>query len=562
MNFFSVNGWFSSVSSVIFGTITSLTLTLPSYAAEKIHFVFDSLMISVPVSSLETYAKEGNLSKQLSQYFNLARANEEEIQAFREALSTPVDVDAIQLSRILNTEEGERILNYIGKVFNIRGGRNGKYIIRGALVQASFDAEGLTLINFLNQLATDVEIDLKKALTLAQQVEIIVKGTELFIDEVETLANREAQQEQNLDFSQLTDPRQPGYFKVKKQVLNLTDKKRNRDFYVEVYKPQTLPDKPIPVIVISHGLASRPEDFRKRAEHLASYGYVVAVPQHPGSDIKQAEDFLNGLSRQIFVRDEFINRPLDITYTIDELERRNERLFSGKLDLKNVGVFGHSFGGYTMFAIAGATPDFESLEQDCELDIGDLNTSLLLQCRALKLERKPYNFRDERVKAVFVINPVNSGIFSSKSLAKIDIPVFIGAGSYDPATPFIFEQVTSYPRLKVPHKYLQLQEGQAHVDFSQLDAGLSDMIETAIDLTLPSPKLLDGYTNSMMLAFFEVYIRNNREYKAFLSSNYGQYLSQGQRFKTHLITEKSSDSLSQSIQKFIRDNNIVVPEKR
>ncbi|MDJ0846414.1 alpha/beta hydrolase [Crocosphaera sp.] len=563
MKSFSSNSLFRPITSVIFGTLTSLTLTLPTYAAEKIYFVFDSLGVSIPVRDLETYAETGRLSQQLNRYFSLAGSSEEDRNAFREALSTPAPIeDPVRFSRLLNTEEGERILNYFGKVINVQGGRNGKFLIRGALVQAALDEEGLTVINFLNKLSTNVQIDLKKAISLAEQVELIVNGTYLFTDKVIELAAKETEQTKNIDFSQLTDPRKQGSFQVKKQTWNLTDEKRKRNFYVDVYQPQTLPDKPLPVVIISHGLSSRPEDFGKWARHLASYGYVVALPQHPGSDIKQTEDFLEGYSRQIFIRDEFINRPLDISYTIDELERRNTSLFSGKLDLENVGVAGHSFGGYTMLAIAGATPDFKALEQDCTLDIGDLNTALLLQCRALKLEQKEYNFKDERVKAVFVVNPVNSGIFSHKSLAKIDIPVFIGAGSYDPATPFIFEQVTSYPRLKVPNKYLQLQEGQAHVDFSQLDAGITDMLETTIDLTLPSPQLLDGYTNSMMLSFFEVYVNNNSEYKPFLQSVYADYISQGQEFKTHLITGKSSDELNQSIDDFIRDNNIVVPRER
>ncbi len=554
---------FRPVTSFVLGTITSLTLSLPTYAAQKVYFVFDSIGVSIPVSDLETYADTGRLSQQLDRYFSLAGASEEDRNAFREALSTPAPIeDPVRFSRLLNTDEGERILNYFGKVINIQGGRNGKFLIRGALVQAALDEEGLTLINFLNKLSTNVQIDLKKAIRLARQVELVVDGTYLFIDKVTELAAKETEETKNINFSQLTDPRKRGNLKVKKQTWNLTDEKRQRNFYVDVYQPQTLADKPVPVIIISHGLSSRPEDFGKWARHLASYGYVVALPQHPGSDIKQTEDFLEGYSRQIFIRDEFINRPLDISYTIDELERRNTSLFSGKLDLENVGVAGHSFGGYTMLAIAGATPDFKALEQDCTLDIGDLNTALLLQCRALKLEQKEYNFKDERVKAVFVVNPVNSGIFSHKSLAKIDIPVFIGAGSYDPATPFIFEQVTSYPRLKVPNKYLQLQEGQAHVDFSQLDAGITDMLETTIDLTLPSPQLLDGYTNSMMLSFFEVYVNNNSEYKPFLQSVYADYISQGQEFKTHLITGKSSDELNQSIDDFIRDNNIVVPRER
>ena len=36
--------------------------------------------------------------------------------------------------------------------------------------------------------------------------------------------------------------------------------------------------------MFSHGLASRPEDYAAGLKHLASYGYVVAAPQHPGSD--------------------------------------------------------------------------------------------------------------------------------------------------------------------------------------------------------------------------------------------------------------------------------------
>ncbi|MEL4897124.1 alpha/beta hydrolase [Crocosphaera sp. Alani8] len=563
MTSFPLNSWFRPFTSVVLGTITSLTLSLPTYAAEKVYFVFDSLGISIPVSDLENYAETGELSQQLNRYFSLAGASEEDRNAFREALSTPAPIkDPLRFVRILNTDEGERILNYFGKVINIQGGRNGKFLIRGALIQAALDDEGLTLINFLNKMSTNVQIDVKKAIRLAEQVEIIVNGTYLFTDTITQLAEKEVEKTQEIDFARLTDPRQTGPLEVTKKTWNLTDEKRKRDFYVDVYQPQTLPDQSIPVVIISHGLSSRPEDFGKWANHLASYGYVVALPQHIGSDIKQTEDFLEGYSRQIFIRDEFIDRPLDISYTIDELERRNNRFFSGKLDLENVGVAGHSFGGYTMLAIAGATPDFQALEEDCNLDIGDLNTALLLQCRALKLEQKEYDFRDKRVNSVFVVNPVNSGIFSRKSFEKIDIPVFIAAGSYDPATPFIFEQVTSYPRLKVPQKYLQLQEGQAHVDFSQLDAGVSEMLDTAIDLTLPSPQLLDSYTHSMMLSFFEVYVKNNSEYDSFLQSAYANYISQGQEFKTHLITEKSSDELNQSIDDFIRDNNIVVPKER
>ena len=54
------------------------------------------------------------------------------------------------------------------------------------------------------------------------------------------------------------------------------------------------------------------------------------------------------------------NRPLDVTFALDELNRRNgqtgDELF-GKLDLSRVGMSGHSFGAYTTMLIMGALID-------------------------------------------------------------------------------------------------------------------------------------------------------------------------------------------------------------
>jgi len=227
--------------------------------------------------------------------------------------------------------------------------------------------------------------------------------------------------------------RQRGSFQVKKEVWNLTDSSRNRSLYVNVYIPQTFREDKTPVIIFSHGLASRPEDYAQAIEHLASYGFLVAVPQHPGSDTQYLQGTLGGYYRNIFDGNEFINRPKDISFVIDELARRNASQFQGKLDLTNVGVAGHSFGGYTSLAVAGAQIDFDNLAQDCNRPYSGINIAILLECRALELPRQVYNFRDERVAAVFAANPVNRSIFGEKGLSKISIPVLLGSGSYDPA---------------------------------------------------------------------------------------------------------------------------------
>ena len=309
------------------------------------------------------------------------------------------------------------------------------------------------------------------------------------------------------------------------------------------------------MIIFSHGLSSRPEDFAKRAIHLASYGYVVAMPQHPGSDIIKTQDFLDGYTREIFELNEFVDRPADVSYVIDELQRRNESLFAGKLNVEEVGVVGHSFGGYTALAVAGATIDFKILQRNCDLAIGNLNIALLLQCEALKLDQtKEYQFRDPRVKAVYVSNPVNASIFNEQGLGQITIPTFISAGSYDPATPFVFEQGRTFPFLNSDESYLQMQEGQAHVDFSELDIGISDFLNTVTNLTLPAPDLLDDYTNSMTYAFFQVHLRGQKDFQDYLQASYAEYLSQGQEFKTYLITDDSAPELRQKYREFIDRN--------
>jgi predicted dienelactone hydrolase len=382
-------------------------------------------------------------------------------------------------------------------------------------------------------------------------------ATEILSNEIKQLSLQEATATPPTDFAKLTDLRKPGTLGVQpKQTWMLKDSSRDRKFYVDVYKPQTWRDGKTPVVIFSHGLASRPEDFAKRAEHLASYGYVVALPQHPGSDTKQTEALIKGYSREIFDLNEFINRPKDISYAIDELERRNQSEFQGKLDLESVGVAGHSFGGYTGLAVAGAEIDFQNLEKDCKRQFGVLDTSLLLQCRALTLPRQTYSFRDKRVTAVFTENPVNSSIFGSTGLSKIEIPVFIAGGNYDPATPFVFEQVRVFPWLTTSNKYLAMSEGQAHVDFSQLDAGVQATIESVGEFTLPSPDLITSYSNSMSLAFFGMYIEKREDYKPYLKSAYAAYLSQDEKFKLSLISTASSDKLKQAIDAFKRKYNV------
>ena len=557
-------------SSFLRQKLTALSLSLFTlgavvpqavHSAENIYFVYSPVIASLKVKSLEEFAKNGTVNQDLGFYLGLAGVDEEQKNSFREALTKKVEIDPVLLSRTLNTKGAERLIDYFGSVINIQGGRNGKYLLRGAIVSAALDEEGLSLLNVLKNLAVDAQIDVQQILTYSDQINLVVQGSELFAQEIASLGAKEAQSSETIDFSQKPDIRSLGEFETEHSTLQLYDSNRDRKMYLELYRPTELINDQVPVLIFSHGLSSSPEDSAKRAIHLASYGYVVAMPQHPGSDIRYTEDFITGYNREVFDLQEFINRPQDISFVLDELTRLNEQEYGGKLNLESVGVFGHSFGGYTALAVGGAKIDFDRLQNNCDLTIGNLNAALILQCRALNLERKDYDFRDSRVKAVFVINPVNASIFGANGLAAMTIPTFVSAGSYDPATPFVFEQGRTFPFISSPDKYLQLQEGQAHVDFSELDAGISDFIETVGNLTLPTPSLLDEYTNSMLLAFFKTHLNQEQDYSIYLHSNYAQYISEGQEFKTYLITEESADEIEQKYEQFLAENDGLINRK-
>lgn len=533
-------------------------------AADRILFNYGPLTFSVTVDSLEKFAKEGKIEKDLALYLeNVCPPQREQ---FRQALLQRSQFDPVQIYRFFDTPMGEDILEGIGSLIRIPGGRNGKYPLRGAIYQAAADPQGLTLLNFLRKFPTDIQLDTDEIFLAADKIERAIDTTTVMVDEVSKLASKISTRNLPTDYSLLPDLRKRGNYEISKRVLTLKDESRDRQFKLYIYSPQGRQRslEKIPVVILSHGLASRPEDFSSRAEHLASHGYLVALPQHPGSDYNYLQGLLEGYSNDIFDLNEFIDRPKDISFVIDELERRNQAEYAGRLNLQEVGVIGHSFGGYTALAVAGARIDFENLNKACNGTDWDPNLSLLLQCRALQLPQKDYNFRDKRVTAVVAANPVNSIVFGPKGIAQVETPVLIAAGSLDPATPAVYEQIRSFPWLRVPDKYLALAEGQAHVDFSQLDAGATQLLDSFPNLTLPDPVLIDNYANSMTLAFFDVYIANNAKARRYLQSSYAAYLSRAETFKLFLLDASASNSLASTLESFLEDPDKVLarlPEK-
>jgi predicted dienelactone hydrolase len=520
----------------------------PVQAGELLSFSYGPLIRSLRISSLQAFAKDGSVADDLAFFLQFTPANKRE--NLRSALLQRADIDPLSVSQFFNSRIGLDVLERLGRGITTQRGGNGKFVLRSALVGAAFSSDGLSLLNVLQQLPTNIQLHGESIAGAAKAGEKIIAATEAITSTLSALSAKEAAAQPVVNFNSLPDPAKPGPFSVRKQVWNLADASRRRSFYVDVYIPEKNTAAQIPVIMFSHGLASRPEDYAEGLKHLASYGYVVAAPQHPGSDTIWLKAMLKGLHQDIFDVQDFIQRPKDISYVIDELGRRNAGSFAGKLNLDSVGIAGHSFGGYTALAVAGATIDFDYLQADCTRLYAALDISLLLECRALELPRKSYALQDPRARAVFVANPVLRSIFGPTGIRAIATPVMLASGSYDPAAPPALEQALPFTWLKEPQKYWMLMEGQAHVNFNEIDPGIKQTIESVGDLTLPSQGLISKYINATTVPFFEIHLRNNKAYLPLLSSSYSNYLSKGQKFQLYLISAASSPDVVSAIETF------------
>ncbi len=137
------------------------------------------------------------------------------------------------------------------------------------------------------------------------------------------------------------------------------DSKRDREVPAKIYFPGT-GNGPFPVIVFSHGLGGSREGYEYLGRHWAGRGYVSVHLQHPGSDDAvwrgaAGAERMRSLRQATTNPGNAINRPLDVSFAIDQLEKlhREASPFQGKLDLGRIGVAGHSFGAFTTLAVAG-----------------------------------------------------------------------------------------------------------------------------------------------------------------------------------------------------------------
>jgi predicted dienelactone hydrolase len=225
-----------------------------------------------------------------------------------------------------------------------------------------------------------------------------------------------------------------------------------------------------PLVVLSPGFAVGATSYGWLAEHLASYGFVVIALEH-----QETLDPQNELWRAA------VTRPQDILAVFAYVDAAVEPggTLEGFIDPEVTAVIGHSYGGYTALAAAGAQIDSASFKTHCEEARKAENPTawlcdmLLPQIANMAglagLDAIPEGlWPDEADPRVDAIVPMagDAYFFGQPGLTNVDVPVLAIGGTLDSDTPFLWGPQPTYEHTSSPTKALVALKDAEHMIFT------------------------------------------------------------------------------------------------
>ena len=524
----------------------STSLSIPSAnAAQTITIRFGPYEQSIKVADLEEFANTGKLPLSLQA---LAPVLPKET---RNILQKRLEIDPQTADNF--TDELQK--TSFGKQFitSLRTALPGSSIesIQGAISLALRQVNGLSVVGFLQAYPQEnVTVDATKAISLAVRFNPERLQSKAFGSLLarELYVNDRSSSSQNFGSF---NPATIGNLAVEKQTITLQDRNRNRTIPIDIYSSRVEQSQQ-PLVVLSHGFGASRSSLSYLARHLASYGVSVAAIEHPGSNISainraaSASDLKNLISPQ-----EFIDRPKDISFSLNELAKLNSQpgRLQGKLNTQQVSVIGHSLGGYTALAIAGGEVNIEHLRKYCNKSLNISSAPAdWLQCSAASLSEKTLQLQDPRVKSAIALNPMIGKLFGDKGLSKINQPVLILSGTDDSLTPALTHQIQPFNELG-GQKYLLTAIGGTHLSISDLYLPANSATTIIKERQGIEAKPLRELLQGVSVAFVKQLAPEAKQYQPFLTSAYAQ------SFSTPQIKLRLNSSLPASIQPWLELSN-------
>ena len=238
---------------------------------------------------------------------------------------------------------------------------------------------------------------------------------------------------------------------------------------VVMWKPAGLaPANGYPLILFSHGFTGCGTQSVFLTDALAQNGYFVLAPNHRdamcgGGARDEATLFANLTSTRSEARfgrpdawteETYRNRRDDLEAILDTVVK--QKAFEGvPIDLRHIGLAGHSLGGYTVLALAGAWP----------------------------------SWKDQRIKAVLALSPYCQPFIKKGNLGHLDVPIMYQGGTRDfGITPWIRRPGGAYELSSAPKYYVEL-DGAGHFAWTNLNKSYQSVI------------------NAYSVAFFDSYLK-------------------------------------------------------
>ncbi len=220
---------------------------------------------------------------------------------------------------------------------------------------------------------------------------------------------------------------------------------------VAVWKPAgPAPEAGFPVVVFSHGFTGCNTQSVFLMDALANAGYLVLAPNH--ADARCGSARRTGAGRwhpeepfqkaQEWSEMTYRDRRADIEAVLDAV--LSGKPFQGvRVDAARVGVAGHSLGGYTALAVAGAWT----------------------------------SWKDPRIKAVLALSPFNTPFLAKGNLGRMNVPVMYQGGTLDLGiSPTVRRLEGAYDRSSAPKYYVEFR-GAGHLAWTDLNPRFHSLID-------------------------------------------------------------------------------------
>jgi predicted dienelactone hydrolase len=223
---------------------------------------------------------------------------------------------------------------------------------------------------------------------------------------------------------------------------------------VAVWKPEAAaPSTGYPVVVFSHGFGGCNTQSTFLMEALARAGYLVLAPNHEDARCGSARTgenstrFAGGRPEQPFQKPEqwsdatYEKRANDIRSLLDALPG-GKLLQDVAVDLKRIGIAGHSLGGYTALGMAGAW----------------------------------LSWKDPRIKTVLALSAFCTPYIQKGDLGHMNVPVMFQGGTLDlGVTPSIRRPHGAYDLSSAPKYYVEFS-GAGHLAWTNLNKTYQNII--------------------------------------------------------------------------------------